>query len=119
MSSAAPNTATEKKKIEISHMANREGRSDKCRCTSHASEMSPFEVGEGAVERGYEHLYHRGRDRERRSNENVVAANAIHGTLHRIRHDARFECIFLNSRGHVRISRKWLARLRVPDDFDG
>ena len=98
---------------------HRQGRSDKRRSASHPGEMCSFEVGEGVVERGREHLYHRGRDRERRSDENVVAANAVHATLHRIRHDACLKRVFLNSRGDARIGRKRLARLRIADDFDG
>ena len=49
----------------------------------------------------------------------MIAASAIHATLHRICHHTRFERIFLNSRGHVRVGRKRLARLRVANDFDG
>src|SRR6201982_2984583 len=119
MSSAAPSAATEKKKIEISHTGNREGRSDKRRGTSHAGEMSLFEVGKGTAQPGGKHLDHGGGNCVWRSNEDVVTASTIHATLHRICHHTRFEHIFLNSPGHVRVGRKRFARLRVADDFDG
>src|SRR5580704_1148023 len=49
----------------------------------------------------------------------MVTAHAIYATLHRICHNARFKCVLLNSRSHVRVGGKGFARLRVANDFDG
>src|ERR1700722_3373587 len=109
MSSAAPSMATEKKRIEISHRGNREGRSDKRRCTSHVGEMSTFEPCECGSETRRKNPGRGGGNGVRRSKQDVVAASTIHATLHWICHHTRFERIFLNSRGHVRVRRKRLA----------
>src|SRR5580700_7452645 len=93
-------------------------RSGRRRCASRPSRVSPLELPDRAFQPADQHVNHPCRNRERRSNQNMVAAHAIHAALNRICHHAGLEGVLLNPRSNARIRRKRCSSLRVAHEFN-
>src|SRR5580704_1134489 len=93
-------------------------RSGRRRCASRPSRVSSLKLPDRAFQPADQHVNHPRRNRERRSDQNVIPAHAIHAALNRICHHAGLERVLLNPHGHARIRRKWCSSLRVTHEFN-
>src|SRR5271154_6622000 len=97
-SGAAATASATNNTLAAPHKAQSPRRLERRRRASRRGQMTPLQIADGLFESAHEHLNLLRRNDVRRSNQDVIAARAVHAALNRISHHAGLQRIGLHAK---------------------